>query len=217
MNTGVNGDVYKAALVGTLFGQEVVVTSYWRQSGANTSDADSRTALASAIGTSCNGNMAPQLSNSLVFNTAQIRDVVPFGDTVGGVDYTGGDFPFPGSVTTSVAAPPSTAVVTRKRTAVLGRKGRGRNYWPGVPMGSTSIGQLTSGAFAAWTTAWTAFLQTLTLSSGGGSVAFNPVIVGIDTKDEAGHALTYRVTDITSADVDPVLRQQRRREIGVGV
>jgi len=164
MNAGVDGDIYKAGIVGSLFAQEVVVTSFWKQSGANTSDADSRTALATALADTANGNMAPLLSNSLTINTIQIRDVVVPPDTVGGIDFVGGALPFPGSVTTSVSAPPSTAVVTRKRTAVLGRAGRGRNYWPGVPMGSTSLGKITAGALAAWTAGWSGMLAAVTYS-----------------------------------------------------
>lgn len=215
-NTGIVGDVYRAAVVGHLFGQEIVHVSFWQQSTPNTSGLDSRRQLSQAIANAWAGNISPQQATTMVIEDVTITDVVPFGSTSGEDVFDGDPLPSAGTSTLGVSCPPATAVVARKRTGFIGRKYRGRNYYAGIPVGSTSVGQLTSGALAAWTAAVSALIVNQPGFGGDGTPVFVPVIVGVATKDEGGHPLSYRVTQVTATDVDPVLRQQRRREIGVG-
>lgn len=216
-NTGIVGDVYKAGIVSNLFSQEVVNVLHYRQASANGTIEDSRTQLAKAIWSNIVlGALKPLVCNTLHFERIDIRDVIAPPGTVGGIDW----YPDPnsqaGSVTTT-CCPPTVAVVIRKRTTLLGRAYRGRAFFAGIPIGSTSLGLLSEAAQAAWEADLTSALAVTINSGETGGPDFAPVLVGALRAVQPGPITSYRVTPIVSADLDPVLRVQRRREIGVGV
>jgi len=216
MNTGIIGDIYRAACRGTLYGQEIVHITYWTQTTTNTSGIDSRRQLSQSLANAWVGLISPQQIPGFALQDVTITDVVAFGDTSGEDIFDGDPLPGAGTSTMTVGCPPATAVIGRKRTPLIGRKYRGRNYYTGLPIGSTSLGQLTGAALTAWTAAVSGFIAATPGFGGDNTPIFSPCIVGALTVNEAGKPLTYRNTQITSTDVDPILRQQRRREIGVG-
>lgn len=216
MNTGIVGDIYRVACRGELFGQEVVHVTYWLQSTPNTSGISSRRQLSQFLANAWVGNLSPLQTPSFSIIDVTVTDVVPFGDTSGEDVFSDNPLPFAGTSTLTVTCPPATAVVGRKRTSLIGRKFRGRNYYTGIPIGSTSLGQLTNSGLTGWTAGVSAFIAPFNGFGGDNTPTFLPLIVGVLTTNEAGKPLTYRSTQVTSTDVDPILRQQRRREIGVG-
>lgn len=105
------------------------------------------------------------------------------------------------------AAPSGVSVVIRRKGILAQRNNFGRVYLAGVP--ETSIdGSRVEAAYL--TLAQTALLQAVTteVTDGAGRtlspVIFNPTVGLAD------------VTPIAYAEVDPILRYQRRRELGVG-
>lgn len=110
----------------------------------------------------------------------------------------------------SAGCPPTVAGVVRKRTGAIGRANRGRWYFPAVPVASVLSGQFTAGALTNWNTLAGQLSMKLT----------NGFMVDWFTPQLARYSSTgalINVQDITACATDPILRSQRRREIGVGI
>lgn len=108
---------------------------------------------------------------------------------------------------TSAALPSGAAIVLRRRSNLSGRKFRGRVFLPGIPYNSTFNSQLT----AAWLTANGFNIQTAGVAALESPVGTgNPPVVW-----SATHPIDRTLID--QAFVDPVVRYQRRREVGVGI
>lgn len=130
----------------------------------------------------------------------------------------------------SPASEAQTAAVLRWRTALAGKKFRGRTYLGPLPDGWQSAGQVAAGGQAAATAYKTAMLTAygdaatpaptwvLTIYSkpfNKGEYGYpkgqNPNREWFYPEEYAGAA-----TNVTTGAVDPILRAQRRRQIGVG-
>jgi len=99
------------------------------------------------------------------------------------------------------------SVVVRRRSDVASRSARGRIYIPGIPFASQSASQLTAGFMAG---AGAAIAAAIPLSLTIAILGFDLFPVIWSYGDPTHH------DNITSAQVDTVIRYQRRREVGVG-
>lgn len=102
---------------------------------------------------------------------------------------------------------PTTTCVVLRRTAILsGRRYQGRIYVAGVPTSSENDSQLSAAVLANWTGLASNLKEPL---EGGTAVeCFVPNL--------ARTAPASGVTDVELTALDPILRIQRRREVGVG-
>lgn len=101
--------------------------------------------------------------------------------------------------------PSTVSAVVRRRTALSGRKYRGRVYVPGVPFTWEIDSVLTEAAQD-------------TLIANMGAILITPMTVSATIWQPVvtDSPFFLRQTVVNAAAVDPVLRVQRRREIGVG-
>jgi hypothetical protein len=206
------GDPFKVALVGGLYGQSIVNVFHYQQSTANTSTLSDVESLARAFNDQVVPDVQGAVSEDMQYGTVEARSFVPPGGVLLGFDLSivgNGAGAQPG-------LPPASAVVIRKRTARLGRKYRGRNYFAGVPADDVAAGALVTGGGTPtrWGAVATAMLANIVWTAAG-SPTFIPVIAALDPSVIVA-PVGVRVQPITSTFLDTVLRQQRRREIGVG-
>lgn len=100
--------------------------------------------------------------------------------------------------------PISDTVVLTKRTGLAGPRYRGRVFVPGIPISY----ELNSKLGAAGTAAMTALATVLSNNRTIAGYTFQPVLFHRDTKSG---------NNITAVEPQPVLRAQRRRQIGKGI
>lgn len=195
------GDLHKVNLVGTLHGQTVMNALYYFDLGPAGGVAD--------------------LISTLSTSTFQTHWLAPLSDDYSldrydGQTSSGGVLSFVFTQTAGIAGavanfacPSEVAVVIRKRTALAGRKYRGRWYVPGIPFINTLESQIDPAQLAAWNTL-SGDLETTIMSVAGNS--YQPTLVPLWKNGvlPAGQPLTICV-------VDPILRSQRRRQIGRGI
>jgi hypothetical protein len=103
-------------------------------------------------------------------------------------------------VTTSVAA------VIRRKSILASKSARGRVYIPGIPFTNTQESQLPLATMTAIELLADVFADVFPIT---GPSSFEPVIY--NRSDPQASA------PVILAQVDPILRNQRRRQIGVGV
>lgn len=111
---------------------------------------------------------------------------------------------------TSPAAPPNVAPTITKQTAKAGRKWRGRVFLPGTPQLAIVNGQLTAAQTAALQNIATNMAAPLTLS--GAAIGF-PVVLSY-SKTAVN---TWSAEPIVACRANSIIRNQRRRQIGVGI
>jgi len=192
------GDIYQVTVSGTLHGQLTNSVLHYRETVSG--GADGSVQLATAIdatlaGVSFRANASSEWRYD--FTVSQRIRPLPILLAVT-VNLNAG-----AGQAGSNSLPSSVASVIRKRTALAGRKFRGRTYIPGVPSAVEVDSQLTAAGLTA--------LQTLATQMAGtvgiGAWDFAPVIF---------HRATGTSTLITACVATAVLRNQRRRQIGKG-
>lgn len=104
----------------------------------------------------------------------------------------------------SVSAPPTVAATVTKQTPLAGRAFRGRIFVPGVPIGVTQDGVLTGTGLANLQIAVAAFDNTITDPNNND---YEPCLFS---------RATGTPTTLVAVRANPILRSQRRREVGVG-
>lgn len=100
--------------------------------------------------------------------------------------------------------PSSVATVIRRKTLTSGRKGRGRVYMPAVPEDFEDDSAITPAAILVYE----ALITALSISATTGAWAFGAVHVSRAPLTAIG---------IDRWQIDPVLRNQRRRQLGRGI
>lgn len=192
------GDIYECSILGRQDGQITATVFHYRQASGNAGDQSG--ALAASVDGSLAAGLKTTLSPEWSYDLSSVARVSPLPRTAPTLNSTNAG---PGTIGT-FAAPSSVAAVLKKKTALAGRKYRGRFFLPGVPLSVIADSQLTAGgvtSFAAMAT----LLQGNIVNAAG---TFNPVIF---------HRASLTFDNITSVTVDPVLRNQRRRQVGRGV
>jgi len=208
------GDVFRVAVVGGLYSQQIVGVYHYQQTTNNTSGLTEVESLARAFNLLVLPDIMAMQTSDMQYGVIESRSFVLPGGVLVGFDLTvteTGDVDPP-------TLPPSVAVVIRKRTSRLGRKYRGRNYITAIPIAFVQDGQLVtgSGVPAIVNAAATAILAAIAWTTSG-SPTFVPGIGAYDLDPAPPHAPTaVRFTALNATAFDPILRQQRRREIGVG-
>lgn len=107
--------------------------------------------------------------------------------------------------------PPTVAAVIRRRVGTPGRANRGRIYVPGIPNTSASAGKLQGAVLTAWSAACVD-LGLDCFDEAETTAILEPVLM---KRNAVGTVTTWQV--LSYWDFDPILRSQRRREIGVGI
>lgn len=208
------GDVFRVALVGGLFQQEIVGVYHYQQTTNNTSGLTEVESLARAFGAQVWPDIKAMQTTDMQYGFVEARTFVLPGGMLLGYDLllSGvGDQDAP-------CLPPSVAVVLRKKTARLGRKYRGRNYITAIPVAWVEAGAVkTSGSGPTFIAAAAVALLASIVWTTSGSPTFVPGIGAYDRDPAPPHAPTaVRFQPLNATSYDVILRQQRRREIGVG-
>lgn len=192
------GDKYRATIVGTLHGQTINTVLYYRES----TNADAFGAL--GLATLVDNNIAANLVNwqaqeyTYLYTSVQKFDPPPTMLPVVVATSTGNGGGGVQSLPSSVCA------TITKQTAFAGRRYRGRIFLAGVPVVDEVNSELSPGSRASLATEAATLNDQLT--DVGGNV-FDPIL---------WHRDTGLFNVITQIRVNPILRVQRRREIGKG-
>lgn len=111
------------------------------------------------------------------------------------------------------SCPPQDAFVVRKRTNRAGKRARGRWFFSGIAEADQDGGVLTTAQQTAVTALCTAMDDFFTSTSGGSLVPFH-----VEWKERPPPGITtLEGAGIESCDFDPIVRSQRRRQLGHGV
>jgi hypothetical protein len=126
--------------------------------------------------------------------------------------------PNPGLLTGAVL-PPQNAVVIGLRSGIKGGRRRGRIYFPGV----TEQGQDDGKMEGAQLTAIQGFAQKLINTYGPSGtnadyrlVVYSPEVLTFRPRPVPKPRPGTLITEVTSTAIDPIVRTQRRRALGVG-
>lgn len=203
-------DVFKVAAVGSLNDQTIVNVFHYRQSTVNSSTLSNLESLARAFNAGPLAAMALASSEEISWSLIEARTFTPPSIPLAGYDLAVSVV----GTNEDIAAPPTVCWVVRKRTALLGRKYRGRNYFAGMGMSDVDAGTIAAAGITKYQTARNAIGASITWTASG-SPTFIPCIAALDPS-VTGPVAGVRATDITSVFLDTVLRSQRRREIGRG-
>jgi hypothetical protein len=206
------GDSFRIATVGKLFNQAVVNTFYYQQTTNNASGASDFSQLFDALDSNIFPPLASCVTADVTWGVAEIRRMVIPPAAPTGEDFDMNRF---GGIATPTL-PPANCVVIRRKTGFLGRKYRGRIYVPGIPSAWVTNGQLTNATGLIAFDNLAAVLRQPIASGGANPTTFTPVLATL-VPGVPPNPATLRVNTIVNTFVDPVLRVQRRREIGVGV
>jgi len=107
--------------------------------------------------------------------------------------------------------PPAVSIVLRAYADLAGPEGRGRNFLFGLTADQNAFGQIPPAAIANFRTLAELIYEDDLV---GGSYTWQPVLFA---PAKAGPPPTVaHVSPIVASDVNIILRQQRRRELGVG-
>jgi len=198
MSMAIN-DVIQARIVGQLHGQTTINTLCYVVRDANTTPEDVANDVA--------GNVVSFILLATCGDFQVLRVDTQVIDPLPRTFVTSVDVQANGSLP-GQSIPSSSAVVIRKRTTFAGRKYRGRCYFAGVPTDNVVSSMLNASAQIAWKKVATAMLQGV---GGIGQIPATPVLFA----PHKGYSPLPQ--PLTATIVDPILRNQRRRQIGVGI
>ena len=205
------GAVYRVAVNSRLYDQLIVNVLHYQQSTANgTADSDMKK-LADAYEATVKESLRSVTIMGFSQKLLEVRTMPIPPVALEGYDRVLADGE---GLLDENGIPPSGCVVVRKRTAKLGLAYRGRMYVAGVSQEQVSAGQLLE---TPYTDLWLPFagvLKNAIVDVASGSPTFSPVLSKLVPIEGGGFELL--TTPIISCDVDPVIRSQRRREVGVG-
>lgn len=206
------GDVFRVSVRGTIFAQLNVNTFWYQQASANTSGDADVVQVVKAFNQVAHPVLAAMQTSDLAYDAIEGRTVPDRGGapTLYELAPT-----IDAGLAEDPTMPPAVALCVRRRTAFVGRKYRGRIYVGAIPRAAVTGGSV-SGGYLAFASAMASMIASVIASSDTGAPNFIPILVGRDLPNVTTHPFGYRVTPIVSGDYDFRLRQQRRREIGVG-
>lgn len=189
------GDVIQLTLKGRLFGQRTNNVFYYYLSIA---DAQIFTDLFSQWAVDFQTVWEDAVSEDWTGDTVTLRRVGA--NATRGIDF---NIDWQGNVV-SPSLPPSTAVVISRYNYIPGPRGRGRLFIAGVATSHHLSGELTAPAQALY-----ALLA---------AQVDDAIVDGVQLRAEPGlwRPATSTFNGIEAAQMRTILRQQRRREIGVG-
>lgn len=172
--------------------------------GTNTSLADDWMAAFAPI--------ANLLSNELLNAGVRVADVSSTPQVSVLVTPSGGQWTAGGVVEHSI--PSASAVVVTKYSAFRGKQHRGRFYLPGLPQSQQDGGILQPTPLANLQSAIGTFLGAISTATASGNV-YTPEVFSYVGVPHGPNRVPSGIVAIVRLNVTRVLRQQRRREIGV--
>lgn len=198
------GDIYKLSVVGTFgLGQTFVNTLHYRQEIFQTNPVESITTLFNSI-------VIPEYVQ--IINTATVVNTLEARQITGEEPLLGFDLPVEEAGTiTGQQLPPQVCPLVSWRTGFIGRRFRGRTYFPAPVEADQEAGQLTPGYQANLQTVADAMIQLTLLTV----VIFQLVIFGAANPD-VDPPLDEIITPVLTAVVRQDLATQRRRRVGTG-
>lgn len=191
-------DIYSVQVLGTLHGQRVQCTLHYRESVTGVGGGS--TALASLADASPGNEFRIQLSNEYRYDGCLVQKIWPLPVLESVLDATAAGN---GSIVQN-SLPSEVAAVITKRTGLAGRKYRGRAYVPGIPVTYETDSQLNSTGLTGIGAIATKLATALT----GSGWTFFPTLY---------HRAAHTYNDLSQCTARPILRCQRRRQVGRGV
>lgn len=201
-------DTARVCVNQTLHGQNICNVLHFFKAGGY-SEAD-LTALANAVITAWNDNMAPAMSTDIQFTSVTARDM-------SAVDAEAVEVPFPalsGGDIVNVASPGNVAIVVSWKTGFAGRSRRGRTYLSGVSEDGITGNEINADRLASIRGLVTDFIADMTAA--GFQLAIASYFSGVDGNGDPIPRATALVTPVLTAIVDKWLDSQRRRLQGRG-
>jgi len=206
------GDTYRVAVIASLHGQETINTFYYTQTaGSGLENLELATTLVNGILASA------WWTYYLSFHsdewTCTRMEVAHVSNTGPGsallsptweIDVTDAD-----GTTVSSSLPSSMAFVVRRRTFLPGRRGYGRVYLCGFPV-AWEVDSAVNTGLAAFVTAWTGLAANINADLTNTGITWSP-------RHYSPSLGAVRANVIRQWSYDSVLRNQRRRQIGVGI
>jgi len=190
-------DVYEVVVDMTVLGEHCVNVFKFRETVAETDTIPAEN-LALGFQAALIADWAALLSEDVQFNCIYVRRISPGP----GVAFTVLETT-PGEVV-SQAIPSASGLVVTWYSATASKRGRGRNYFAGLPENAQQAGKLEADVIAAWT----AFLATLmgTIAAGGGGAGSWQLCVWSDV-DSIGRDV---VTNVIRTNLG-TMRTRRQR------
>lgn len=192
------GDIFLVTVVQDLHGQTCLNTCHYRET------VSAGAAGAATLGAGIDGRIAagwrPSLSDEWEYIYTQTQKIAPGTPEYPVTVATGGGL---GAVV-GASVNTSTAIVFTKRTALAGRKYRGRFYVTGFPVAYLDESELTPAGVAAMGPLGAALVGAFT----GGGYTFEPVLY---------HRNDGTNTPIVAPVLRSTVRNQRRRQLRIGI
>lgn len=206
------GDVFKLVTKFSLFGQQLRPGLHFQSNVALNTGSDLITTFHSSV----TQVLISRLPADVLLHGFVAEDKVP--GLAASVETTIVP-PTPGALA-EPALPPQDAVLFSFKSALKSQRSRGRVYWPGATEAGTASGQLTSTSQSLWND-WVNHLLTTYVGaspvSGWRLVTYSPEDL---TPPKAPPVFKPRpgqvITPVSAIILDPVIRSQRRRQIGKG-
>lgn len=193
------GDVFRVAISQRLHGQLIVNTLFYRCSVSDGTDSNDATKLLASINAAIIPAFKACQSAELAHEFVVVQKIWPAPVQMAVFDSVGAGA---GSVAGS-SLPTSVAVVLTKTTAFAGPKYRGRTYLAGIPSSYESDSKLNTANAAAFHNLGDLINDSL-VNAGD---TFTPIL---------WHRASSTYTVLTNYVLRLSLRNQRRRQIGVG-
>jgi len=193
------GDVYRLRLVSRQFGQEHNQVLHVQEGGAST-----MAIAAAALDAWVTSDLRALQDASITYERIVVDSLIPFGP------YFERTLTSPAGTKVGDPLPPVNCVVSTWRTALRGKRKRGRNYWGGLITTDVISGQLDAAPLAAWQSAFDNLIVDY--------AAVGQALI-VWSRSTAGLIIPYdpdAAEAITSSVARSVVTSQRRRKIGLG-
>jgi len=205
------GDVWRLVARAVVHGQQTINTFYYEQTaGGGIADITNATNLANAVLAAdwWDGYLALHSDEwtATTFGIQRVNNNNPGGTLSPTYDI---DIVDADGTTAGNALPTSMAFVIRRRTNLAGRRGYGRIYLTGFPA-AWEVDSVVNTGLAAFVTAKDLFINNANTDLINAGITWAP-------RHYAAKNDLIKATPIRQWAYDSVLRNQRRRQIGVGI
>lgn len=201
-------DVYQVILRAQQFGQNFQNAFYYQIKTVKLASAGAYSDLQALFQSQVWDLMRAQISTTVVNARLRVQKVFPLPKLLfryfTPIQTTG--------LNAGTPLPPATSVVLRAYAAQAGPQSRGRIFMFGVTADQNSQGQIPSAAVDGWRSLAQLLFEDAMISE---RYEFTPVLFRAG-RPNANPPVVSWTQPIVASDVNIVLRQQRRREIGVG-
>jgi len=202
-------NIFLATVRGVADNEEWLVN--YAYMGADALTAASEQNIATAIDTTCRIAITGVLDSSCTYASVKVQCLnVP--SRISYTFYTNGGVPRPG-VIGSTHLPKEMSAIISKYTSTKGQHGRGRNYWPAIPVSfttpATNPNNLNATGLAAYTTLWENFNSV--------DIVDGAVIMYVSVYTHVkGNSPVTLAQNVATWVVQPILGTTRRRRPGRG-